>query len=191
MNKCAFLHVELSDEIVYNKKLYDIYNVHKMIWELWESCPKTPFLFRLKDNNLYVLYNKPIDNTNVKWLENARITTEKKINFNGSYSYDIIVNPTKRDKKSKKIIPFKKESNIFRWWEQKGKQSGFEVKIENTIICNKHNNVSSKEIIIFQVYIQGFLKITNPDLFNEYFIKGFGRAKRFGCGLMLMNKKYS
>ncbi|KKL08140.1 hypothetical protein LCGC14_2578880, partial [marine sediment metagenome] len=40
------------------------------------------------------------------WLEKASITKEKIINLKGMYFYQITVNPTKREKENRKIIPF-------------------------------------------------------------------------------------
>jgi len=190
MNKCAFLHIKLSEKTIYSKKLYNMYAIHKMIWELWRHKTETPFIFRMKDDNLYVLYNIPIENKDVEWLKESRTTKEKEINFNGTYSYDIIVNPVKRDMKSRKIIPFKKDENILSWMERKGKKSGFDIDKEKTIILNKYNDISNN-VTIFKANIRGILKITDPCLFNRNFIKGFGRAKRFGCGLMLIEQKYN
>lgn len=191
MNKCRILHLNISTDICYNKKLYDMYNVHKMIWELWKDKKETPFIFRLENEDLYVLFNQPIDNTEVSWLKDARITEEKTINLNGIYSYEIIINPSIRCKEDKKIKALTKDDEIIKWWKKKGEKYGFKIKPEQTIVSHKEKDISRKKnITIFKVKIQGILEVTNPTLFNDQFVKGFGRAKRMGCGLMLINKKY-
>ena len=60
----------------------------------------------------------------------------------------------------------------------------------NTCQGKKHDSTATKHhnIKISMVDYSGILKIKDPTLFTEKITKGIGHAKRFGCGLMLINK---
>jgi len=193
MKSCGFLHVKLTDKFVHSKKLYITYNVHKMLWELWDDKGEAPFLFRMEENDIYVLFNCPIQNENILWLKGARITYFEVPEFSGRFLYEVVVNPTLCQHSSHKRIPLKKDEDIFNWWGRQGKRCGFEIEKKSTLIYNKRNDIFKKnkkdEIVIFKSTISGILNITDEEVFNENFMKGFGRSKRFGCGLMLMKKK--
>ena len=216
MNKCRFLHIKLSEKIIVEKELYNTYNLKNMIWDLWGYEKEPVFLFRIDSNDLYVLFRKPIKNDDIPWIQNASITDEKIMNLEGTYSYKIVVNPIfKKPKRpegwdranissitdkdttewwpwDKDNIPLKDYEDIEEWWRRQGEQHGFKI-LGSIKISNRHNDSfknKNNNITIFKVDIQGVLETTDTELFNNSFVKGFGKSKRFGCGLMLITNKF-
>ena len=76
------------------------------------------------------------------------------------------------------------------WMENKGKSAGF---ISNQLICNdyfvRQFTRGRKNPITFGILeISGLLTIVDPERFITTIGNGFGRAKAFGCGLMLIKR---
>lgn len=73
------------------------------------------------------------------------------------------------------------------WLERLGQRSGFELKelmgaqYTTVQIPRKKNRKAQLGILD----LEGFLRVDNPDIFLNSMAAGFGRAKAFGCGLML------
>jgi CRISPR-associated protein Cas6/Cse3/CasE subtype I-E len=191
----AFLiDIPITEDLFFHKKLENPYNYHKLIWELWGDREPTTFLFRVDEKRILVLSSCPIDNTNTGWLGKCRIGQDHVVNYDGKYFYDIFVNPIKKSKEDHKSIPLKSESDILGWWSRVSMKYGFEINKDLTRISCGHNEISygpsGNVITKYKVRIEGCMKIVDPVKFNNQFPKGFGPSKRFGCGLMLIVKKF-
>jgi CRISPR-associated protein Cas6/Cse3/CasE subtype I-E len=191
-----FLEVPITNDLFFHKRLSNPYNYHKMIWDLWKNGKNkknTPFLYRCDPNKIIILANDPIENDQVDWLKNCRISTDHNIRYNGSFFYDIIVNPVKRNLRERNHIPLKSDEDIIKWWQRISKNSGFEIDINLIRISCKNNEVSydAKNNVVtkYKVRIEGLMTVIDPNTFNQQFKIGFGPSKRFGCGLMLIVKK--
>ena len=78
------------------------------------------------------------------------------------------------------------------WITRKGKISGFSP-VSESIICNDYSvrqfTRGKQNKVTFGILdISGIITISNPKLFLESLGKGFGRAKAYGCGLMLIRR---
>ncbi len=105
------------------------------------------------------------------------------------YDFKVIVNPTRRDSASRKLIPVKGRDVIGQWFSERAVQSwGFDV-------SQRHLQVGKVDVLQFkdkrlnnvtlaQAHIQGKLSIANRDQFHKSFSQGIGRARAFGCGLL-------
>lgn len=105
------------------------------------------------------------------------------------YRFKVIVNPTRRDNASRKLLPVKGRAAIGDWFAERGPQSwGFTVSREHLqvdnmdVLCFKDKNQHA--VTIGQAHVQGQLSITNPAQFQSSFAQGIGRARAFGCGLL-------
>jgi len=105
------------------------------------------------------------------------------------YRFKVIVNPTRRDSASGKLLPVKGREAVGDWFCQRAEQSwGFTV-------TKEHLQVDRLEVLQFkaqqeqfvtlgQAHVQGQLHVTNPERFQASFAKGIGRGRAFGCGLL-------
>ncbi|MDO3386826.1 type I-E CRISPR-associated protein Cas6/Cse3/CasE [Gilvimarinus sp. SDUM040013] len=105
------------------------------------------------------------------------------------YRFKVIVNPTRRDSASRKLVVVKGRENITQWFiERSAKSWGFEVspqslqvdKIEVLQFQDKHK----RNVTIGQAHVLGMLRITDREQFANSFSQGIGRARAYGCGLL-------
>lgn len=79
------------------------------------------------------------------------------------------------------------------WLERQGEKSGFQV-IEavaedySTVILPRLGTGRDKELTLGILDLSGCIEVTDPELFLVRMTQGFGRAKSFGCGLMLIRR---
>lgn len=105
------------------------------------------------------------------------------------YRFKVIVNPTRRDSASRKLLPVKGRDAVVDWFCQRAQQSwGFAV-------AHEHLQVDRLEVLQFkaqqqqpvtlsQAHVQGQLRITDRERFQISFSQGIGRGRAFGCGLL-------
>ncbi len=104
------------------------------------------------------------------------------------YRFQIIINPTKRENSTGKLLPIKGREEIGAWFCQKAASWGFQV-------LHKHLQVEKIEVLRFpskrqhtitlaQAHLQGQLQVTDPQQFQHSFRHGIGRGRAFGCGLL-------
>jgi CRISPR system Cascade subunit CasE len=112
-----------------------------------------------------------------------------------NYRFEVIMNPTKRDKKTKKLIAIKKLSNeedstrqkIAAWFIEKAPKWGFEVSpvyVEVREIEVKRFKKGTHDLTHAQAKILGCLTVTDKTKFAQSFQNGIGRGRAFGCGLL-------
>lgn len=98
------------------------------------------------------------------------------------------VNKSERDNERFKIA----DEVASKWFDKQGDRSGFRVntcivddyKIETMRRYNNNRNLPQLGIL----ELSGVITITNPEKFKEKLKNGFGRAKAFGCGMMLIKR---
>lgn len=105
------------------------------------------------------------------------------------YRFKVIVNPTKRDSKSRKLLPVRGRDEIHSWFAGRAESSwGFQTPSEqlqvDAIEVLQFKDKKQREITIAQAQVQGFLKVTDPQQFIKSFSQGIGRGRAFGCGLL-------
>jgi CRISPR system Cascade subunit CasE len=105
------------------------------------------------------------------------------------YRFKVVVNPTRRDSESRKLVAIRGRDEISKWFLERAVSSwGFEVsprhlqvdKIEVQKFKDKNQNL----VTIGQAHMQGLLRITDRELFNRSFSQGIGRGRAYGCGLL-------
>jgi len=78
------------------------------------------------------------------------------------------------------------------WLAAQGERHGFA--LEGVPACDGYEAVQlprqgqKKPMRFSQIDFTGRLRVTEPDLFTESLAQGFGKAKAFGCGLMLIRR---
>lgn len=110
------------------------------------------------------------------------------LNYN-HYRFKVIVNPTRRDNVSRKLLPVKGREAIADWFLRRAEQSwGFRAATEHLQIdrvevlqfTDKHR----RPVTIAQAGVQGMLSVLDPLQFQNSFVRGIGRARSYGCGLL-------
>jgi len=106
-----------------------------------------------------------------------------------TYRFKVIVNPTRRDSASRKLIPVKGRDAIGQWFCQRAEQSwGFHITTEHLQI-ERVNVLQFKDkhqhpVTLAQAHVQGLLQVIDPERFRQSFRQGIGRGRAFGCGLL-------
>lgn len=105
------------------------------------------------------------------------------------YRFKVVVNPTRRENVSRKLIPVKGREAIGEWFYERTKTSwGFRVvpsvlQVDRTEVLTFTDKVG-RDVTLAQAHIQGVLKVTDRQQFIQSFRQGVGRGRAFGCGLL-------
>jgi CRISPR system Cascade subunit CasE len=91
-----------------------------------------------------------------------------------------------------------------RWLDAQGLKKGFQipqdvannedgmhvgpVRVNTYKVTNVERGKRGSPLSIGVLDIEGVLEVSDPDLLLTSIIQGFGRAKAFGCGLMLLKR---
>lgn len=105
------------------------------------------------------------------------------------YRFKVIVNPTRRDNASRKLMPLKGREAVTQWFRERATQSwGFEVSSKHLQIDRiqvlQFKDKAQRHITLAQAHVHGLLTVTNRDQFQRSFGCGIGRGRAFGCGLL-------
>lgn len=105
------------------------------------------------------------------------------------YRFKVLVNPTKRDSASKKLLPIRGRETVHDWFAERAKTSwGFEVlpaQLQvDSINVLQFKDKNQRDITMAQAQVQGVLQVTDQQQFINSFSQGIGRGRAFGCGLL-------
>lgn len=106
----------------------------------------------------------------------------------GKYRFEVLVNPVRRDKKTRKLRPVKGREAIADWFAGRAERSwGFSVdkprlQVENIRVLQFKK--AEHSVTLQQAKLNGYLAVTDTEAFSQSFAKGIGRARSFGCGLL-------
>lgn len=80
------------------------------------------------------------------------------------------------------------------WLSRRAQINGFQLH-EESIRIHSYNRVQlakarqpGRQVVFSTLDIDGYLQVTDCDLFQNVLTKGLGRSKSFGCGLMLVKR---
>lgn len=105
------------------------------------------------------------------------------------YRFKVIINPTRRDHKSRKLVAVKGREDISQWFCERSQASwGFQVLRRylqiGTIKVQRFTDKNNRLITLGQAQVQGELLVRDPEKFRQSFQQGIGRARTYGCGLL-------
>lgn len=105
------------------------------------------------------------------------------------YRFKVIVNPTRRDSASRKLLPVKGRDAVAQWFSQRAEQSwGFRVDREHLQVDRlevlQFKAQQQQAVTLAQALVQGQLTVTDRERFQDSFMRGIGRGRAFGCGLL-------
>lgn len=105
------------------------------------------------------------------------------------YRFQVIVNPTRRDSASGKLVAVKGREAVAQWFLERATSSwGFAASAEHLHIDKLHvlqfKDKAQRHITLAQAHVQGQLTVTDRTQFEHSFSHGIGRSRAFGCGLL-------
>lgn len=105
------------------------------------------------------------------------------------YRFKVIVNPTRRDSASRKLMAVRGRENVAQWFAERAMTSwGFGVASEHLQVDKinvlQFKDKDRRQVTIGQAHIQGGLRVNDKEKFIRSFTQGIGRARAYGCGLL-------
>jgi CRISPR system Cascade subunit CasE len=172
-------------------QIIDPYSVHRVVYTLFPQCEGgRDFLFVDKggdfnERHILILSKRPPQIPKHGTMESKNIP--ESFLEQDYYGFEVRLNPTKRDKKSTKIVPIKGKDNLIEWFCLKSETWGFKTECESLQIqstgvqtFDKQNSQVTQNAVTFV----GKLKVNDRVLFIKSFEQGIGRGKSFGFGLL-------
>jgi CRISPR system Cascade subunit CasE len=103
------------------------------------------------------------------------------------YRFEVVMNPTKRENLSRKIIALRTREEIAAWFIEKAPQWGFKVSPEHIEVREievKRFEKGGQTVTQGQAKLIGRLTVKDKEKFVQSFQQGIGRGRAFGCGLL-------
>jgi len=192
------LHLDRRDVKIL--KIKDVYSLHRVIYSLFEDVRTAEQ--KQQGQSSGILYaDKGGDETHRKILilanRNPIVPEQGELNSkkipdafleHSHYRFEVIINPSKRDSASRKIIPIKGREAIGEWFISKAPDSwGFKVNSQTIEVSNNHVKCFDKkgqQVTQGYATVKGQFHVTDKNKFIKSFKQGIGRGKAFGCGLL-------
>lgn len=195
----SVLRLSRSDTKILNIK--DAYSLHKVVYGLFEdirtdaqkqaSVPSgISYVDKGGDFNsrqiLMVSNRKPHQSPQFGLVETKSISAA--FLAHGHYGFEITINPSKRDKDTKKITAIRGNENVASWFKAHAESSwGFGVNPNTLQVLQVGVQTFEKEgktVTHGSASIKGELTVIDQDRFKQSFIQGIGRGRAFGFGLL-------
>lgn len=105
------------------------------------------------------------------------------------YRFKVVINPTRRDNRTRKLVPMCGREAVCDWFVERAQQSwGFEVSAAHlqvdAINVLQFKDKQQRHITLAQAQVQGVLQVADRQKFIQSFTEGIGRGRAFGCGLL-------
>ncbi len=188
----------LSRKDLKEMKVTDDYSVHRVIYSFFsdqrdadqkQTSESSGFLYADMGGNAlgrcFLLLSNRLPKPDGR-IE-SKVMKEEFLQAN-RYRFKVVVNPTRRDAQTRKLVAIKGKNNIADWFSRRAIDSwGFctqgslsidKVEVKQFIGKGGH------KIVITQAHISGFLNVTDRPSFTKAVSQGIGRAHAFGCGLL-------
>jgi CRISPR system Cascade subunit CasE len=197
------LHLSRAD--IKKLRVHDAYGVHRVVYQLYEDVRSdsekntsyaSGFLYADKGGDfngrtLLILSNRP------PRIGEHQLSIETKA-VKGSfltashYGFETTINPSKRDSQTGKTVAIRGRENISKWFVDKAPHTwGFEVDAANLQLINVEVQRFNKEnhtVTHSSATLRGTLRVVNQEMFRQSFLRGIGRGRAFGFGLLQLIK---
>lgn len=193
----SVLHLNRAD--VKALKITDAYSLHRVVYDLFEDVRSSAekqasvssgILYADKGGDFHVRKILMLSNRQPNLPEHGELSIKKIADSfldYKHYRFEVVVNPTKRENQSRKIIALKKREDIAAWFIEKAPHWGFEVNSDHLEVREvevKCFEKSGQTITQGQAHLFGRLTVTDKEIFKRSFQDGIGRGRAFGCGLL-------
>lgn len=104
-----------------------------------------------------------------------------------NYTFEVMLNPGKRDKQTGKVIPVRGRENILQWFKERAPAWGFRVNPQGLEAARLGVQIFEKSgttITHGSATLKGEFTVTSRDRFILSFTQGIGRGRAFGFGLL-------
>ena len=192
------------------------YKEHQVLWKLFNDDPdaQRDFIYRYEPKNntpeyYIVSIRKPVDNDYLWDIQSKDY--EPVLTSGQQFAFMLRVNPvvTKNGQRHDVVMHLKKnkypdkktrppsqaivEEAGRNWLTTRAETGGFTFDDSSVRIDGYQPNTSArkkgkKEIRYNMMDFRGILTVTDPDKFKKTLMQGLGKAKAFGCGLMLIRR---
>lgn len=186
------------------KALYDCQKMHQLVTGLFgTSRSENDILFRTRTERgniaIYIYSSIPVKNEKVlPWMNLVACRNVdgwlKSLQAGGVYGFDILATPTKKvprenGRSQRRVL--RTEEERLNWLKRKAEQNGFEIVsyvLQNAVpaVYGSHEEGSGGDFAMGVYQMQGYLKITNEDLFRKAVQKGIGAGKAYGIGMLML-----
>ncbi|WP_177306863.1 type I-E CRISPR-associated protein Cas6/Cse3/CasE [Pseudoduganella namucuonensis] len=189
------------------------YAEHQWLWRFFpgEEAQTRDFVFRrhLDESppRYYVVSHRPPAAGNSSWRVQSRSydpqlqpgdqlafrlcanpVVAKKDASGRAHRHDVVMDAKKNQADKAELRTYELvQSTCLAWLAARAKQNGFEL-TSAAVDAYQQHQAGKREIRFSTVDFSGELIVTDPDLFRRTLFKGLGRAKAFGCGLMLVKR---
>lgn len=107
---------------------------------------------------------------------------------NSRYGFEVVLNPTRRNNQSGKIVPLRNSLDIKAWFIERAPISwGFGVQpesLEVSAIGVQKFTKKGQDVTLGSATLKGELNVLDRDRFIQSFSQGIGRGRAFGFGLL-------
>lgn len=185
-------------------RITDAYSVHRVVYSLYEDIRRSELKATSESSGiLYADQGGDYKGRKILMLANRKPMAavdgqhgevlSKPISDNflehKQYRFKVIVNPTRRDSSSRKLLPVRGREAVGQWFAERANTSwGFTADNEHLqvgkIEVQQFKDKQQRQVTIAQTHIQGILSITDQIQFKHSFTQGIGRARAYGCGLL-------
>lgn len=195
----SVLHLNRSD--VKTLKITDAYSLHRVVYGLYDDIRtasekqqsvSSGILYADKGGDfngrrILMLSSRPPNPPEHGELSVKKITDH--FLTHPHYHFEVVINPTKRDPHSRKIIALKNREDIANWFINKAPQWGFSASPEHLEVREIRVQQFKKtpdgpQITQGQATLLGRLTVLDHAQFKHHFSLGIGRGHAFGCGLL-------
>ncbi len=192
--------LRLGPKDIKTLRVTDDYSLHKVVFSLFEdrrseaeknaSVP-SGFLYADKGGDhhgrLILLLSDREPRKPEHGVLESKSVGDKFLTFD-RYRFEVIINPTKRDNKSRKIIALRDREEIASWFVDKAPASwGFTVHSSTLQVKSLQVKQFVKEnhsVTHGGAEISGELEVVDRPQFIKSFQQGIGRGRAFGFGLL-------
>ncbi len=188
----------LSEILLDSKLSRNPYEIHRHLWRLFPGMPedKRSFLYRVsygKDNDpLRILMQSLYEPSPTESVKGCIILRTKVFNpvlkEKDQLHFVLCANPTKQLIKERCRVQLIDDKQVIAWLKNKLKDAAG---VENAEIVDKRNLYfwkDGKAGKIATITYSGQISVNDPESMRAILEQGIGRAKAFGCGLMLVRR---
>ena len=185
-------------------KVTDPYSIHRVVYSLYDDIRGSDTKYKrhsagilfadqggdLRGRKILMLANRePATHVSGEYGEVQSKLIPTTFLDHSHFRFSIMINPVKRDIRSRKLVPIVGHPAIKNWFASRAADSwGFEVEPQHLEILKtdvlSFSDKRGHRVTINQAHITGCLTVTDKPRFTNSFRAGLGRAKAFGCGLL-------